>query len=259
MTMLRRTTLQFVSAAVSAGLVGFGTLPAAADQAVKIGIDVLLTGDGSARGVLLRDAVLLAFEEANAAHALPGVTIDVVTFDDSTAGQYDPAQAAANARKMVADRQVVAIVGPQNSGAGKAMTPILSQGGLATITPGASNPDLTNPKFATKYRPAGKPVFFRMVTTDAYQGPNLANYFADILKATSVFVLDDGSVYGVGTADAFQARADQGPFVCDLGHLPAALRTNSACQAQRTRWRTTNKLANAAVTNKRCAFLSRPR
>jgi branched-chain amino acid transport system substrate-binding protein len=48
-----------------------------------------------------------------------------------------------------------------------------------------------------------------MVTTDAYQGPNLANYFKSALNVNSVFVLDDGSYYGVGTADAFQARAEQ--------------------------------------------------
>jgi hypothetical protein len=97
---------------------------------------------------------------------VPGATIEVVIYDDSTAGRYDPAQAAANAHRMVADRQVVAVVGPQYSDAGKAMTPILSEGGLATITPGASNPDLTDPKFAAQYRRAGKPIFFRMVTTD---------------------------------------------------------------------------------------------
>jgi hypothetical protein len=45
-----------------------------------------------------------------------------MVLDDGTvtAGQYDPAQAAVNARKMVSDRLVVAAVGPQNSGCGKA-------------------------------------------------------------------------------------------------------------------------------------------
>ena len=77
----------------------------------------------------------------------------------ATAGQYDPAQAATNARKMVADKEVVAAIGPQMSGAGKAMTPILSQGGLATITPSSTNPDITSPKFAEQYRrPASRSI-----------------------------------------------------------------------------------------------------
>jgi hypothetical protein len=49
----------------------------------------------------------------------------------ATAGQYDPAQAAINARKMVTDPDVVAAIGPMMSGAGKAMAPILSEGDLA--------------------------------------------------------------------------------------------------------------------------------
>jgi branched-chain amino acid transport system substrate-binding protein len=57
------------------------------------------------------------------------------------------------------------------------------------------------------YRPAGKAIYFRTVTTDAYQGPNMANFMADTLKVKSVFVVDDSGAYGVGIADTFQAQA----------------------------------------------------
>jgi branched-chain amino acid transport system substrate-binding protein len=135
----------------------------------------------------------------------------VIVLDDgtATAGQYDPAQAATNARKMVADTGVVAAIGPQMSGSGKAMSPILSQGNLAIITPSSTNPDITDPKFAGQYRPAGKAIYFRTVTTDAFQGPNQANYFADTLHVKSVYVLDDSGAYGVGIADAFQRQAEK--------------------------------------------------
>jgi branched-chain amino acid transport system substrate-binding protein len=95
------------------------------------------------------------------------------------------------------------------SGAGKAMAPILSAGGLATITPTSTNPDISDPKFAQQFRPAGKPIYFRTVTTDAYQGPNMANFFADVLKVKSVYVLDDSGAYGVGMADAFERQAEK--------------------------------------------------
>jgi branched-chain amino acid transport system substrate-binding protein len=127
----------------------------------------------------------------------------------ATAGQYDPAQAATNARKMVSDKSVVAAIGPQMSGSGKAMSPILSQGNLATITPASTNPDITDPKFAGQYRPGGKAVYFRTVTTDAFQGPNMANFYADTLKVKTVYVLDDSGAYGVGVADAFQKQAEK--------------------------------------------------
>ena len=103
----------------------------------------------------------------------------------------------------------MAALGPQMSGAGKAMAPILSQGNLAIITPSSTNPDITDPKFAAQYRPAGKAVYFRTVATDAFQGPNMANYMADTLKVKSVYVLDNSGAYGVGIADAFQAQAEK--------------------------------------------------
>ena len=40
------------------------------------------------------------------------------------------------------------------SGEGKAMSPILSAGNLATITPSSTNPDITSPKFAAQFRPS---------------------------------------------------------------------------------------------------------
>ena len=152
-----------------------------------------LTGAGAEDAINILHGAQLAIEEANAKGGPGGYEVRTLVLDNgtATAGQYDPAQAATNARKMVGDDAVVAAIGPQMSGSGKAMSPILSQGGLATITPSSTNPDITNPKFATQYRPAGKAIYFRTVTTDAFQGPNMANYFADTLKVKSVYVLDD--------------------------------------------------------------------
>lgn len=183
----------------------------AADELVKIGWDGSLTG-GDAQGAILQlDGAKLAVEDANAKKMVRGVKFELYSLDDgtATAGQYDPAQAAINARKFIGDKKVVGIDGPQMSGAAKAMTPILSQGNLSMITPSATNPDLTDPKFAAQFRPAGKVVFFRTVATDAYQGPYMANYYADVLKAKSVYVLDDTGAYGEGLANAFQAQAEK--------------------------------------------------
>jgi branched-chain amino acid transport system substrate-binding protein len=204
----RRSVLLATSALALLALPGRGF---AAEQVVKIGIDASLTGGDAQSALLVKNGAVMAIDEANANKAVPGVKFEAMVLDDgtATAGQYDPAQGAINARKMVADRAVVAAVGPQMSGVGKAMAPILSWGDLATITPSSTNPDLTDPKFAQQYRPAGKPIYFRTVATDAYQGPNMANYFADTLKVKSVFVLDDTGAYGEGLANAFQAQAEK--------------------------------------------------
>jgi branched-chain amino acid transport system substrate-binding protein len=188
----RRAAAQLLATtAVAAAL---GSAPTrAADTVIKVGLDLSLTGADAESANRIKNGALMAFEEINAKHAIPGYKLDVLILDDgtATAGQYDPAQAATNARKMVSDKSVVAAIGPMMSGAGKAMAPILSQGNLATITPSSTNPDITNPKFADQYKPAGKAI-----------------YFADKLHVKSVFVLDDSGAYGVGIADSFQKQAE---------------------------------------------------
>lgn len=205
----RRTTFQAALGAAAATL--GGRVAWAEDKVLKIGINLSFTGADAEQAARIGNGAAIAFEEANAAHAVKGYTFQLVKLDDATptAGQYDPAQAATNARTMVSDRAFVAALGPQMSGAGKAMAPILSQGNLAIITPSSTNPDITDPKFAAQYRPAGKPIYFRTVATDAYQGPNMANYMAETLKVKSIYILDDSGAYGVGLADAFQKQAEK--------------------------------------------------
>lgn len=205
----RRATVRTFAALIASAALGRGG--AASEQVVKIAIDLSLTGADAESAARMRDGAMLAFTEANARHQIPGMRFETVSFDDGTptAGQYDPAQAATNARRMVADPQLLAAIGPQMSGAAKAMSPILSLGNLPIITPSATNPEITDPRFAAQYRPAGKPIFFRTVSTDTYQGPNLANYFAEVLHVSSVFVLDDSGAYGIGLADSFERQAER--------------------------------------------------
>ena len=202
----RRSAVQLLAGTAIASTAGSAW--AAGEKTVKIGLNFSLTGGDAESAQRMRDGALMAIDEANAKNLIKGYKLEAFVLDDATAtaGQYDPAQAATNARKFVSDKTVVGAVGPQMSGAGKAMAPILSQGGLAIITPSSTNPDLTDPKFAAQYRPAGKPIYFRTVTTDAYQGPNMADFFAEKLKVKKIFILDDQGAYGIGMADAFQKK-----------------------------------------------------
>jgi branched-chain amino acid transport system substrate-binding protein len=213
---LRRRLLGATIVAGVLGLVGPGLVgPAAqaADKTVKVGITLPLTGADAQGAVLIKNGFQMAIDEANEKGGVAGYKIETVVLDSgtATAGQYDPAQAATNTKKLVADPAVVANLGPEMSGEGKAMSPILSAASLATITPSSTNPDITSPdgKFVAQFRPNKKAVYFRTVTTDAYQGPNMANYYMDTLKVKSVYVLDDSGAYGVGIADSFQKQAEK--------------------------------------------------
>jgi len=214
----RRSTFRLLAGSALAGVSG-PYAARAAGKSVTVGIDLSLTGADAETAVLIKNGFMMAIDESNAKGGPSGYHINVLLLDDgtATAGQYDPAQAAVNVRKMVADSTCVAALGPMSSTPGKAMSPILSQGGLATITPTSTNPDITDPKFATLYRPAGKAVYFRTVTTDAYQGPNLANYFADVHKVKTMYGLDDSGAYGIGISTAFEKQAAK-KGITVLGH-----------------------------------------
>src|SRR5215470_6918350 len=211
-TMHRRQMMVFGLGATALIALGtsIGVMPAQAqDKSVTIGIQLPLTGADADSATRIKNGAIMAIDDVNAAGGAGGYHLNVTILDSgtSTAGQYDPAQAATNAKKFAADPNVVALVGPEMSGEGKAMTPILSAANLATVTPSSTNPDITDPKFAGQYKPNGKAIYFRTVTTDAYQGPNMANYMRDTLKVKSVYILDDSGAYGVGMSNAFEAQA----------------------------------------------------
>lgn len=207
MTISRRFLIGSVGAGAS--LAAMGGTAFAGDKVYRIGITLPLTGADAQAAQLILYGAKLAIKTANEDGELKGIRLEPMVLNNATttAGQYDPAQAATNARKLVGDRKVLANVGPEMSGSGKAMAPILSMGMLATITPSSTNPSITAPSMAAEFDPGHKPVYFRTVTTDAYQGPNMANFYVENLKLPSVYILDDSGAYGVGLADAFEGQA----------------------------------------------------
>jgi branched-chain amino acid transport system substrate-binding protein len=202
----RRTALGLAAAFAASAVARSGR---ADDKVLRIPINMPFTGQEAEGTVLVKNGAVLAMEDINAKGGAAGIRLEPMLMDDgtSTAGGYDPAQAAINARRMVADPTILVAIGPYNSGSGKAMSAILSEASLAIITPTSTNPDITDPKFAQIYRPAGPAIYFRTVSTDAYQGPNMANFYAEVLRVPSVYVLDDSGAYGVGIADTFEAQA----------------------------------------------------
>jgi branched-chain amino acid transport system substrate-binding protein len=190
------------------GLPGGGV---AQQKVVKIGMSLPITGADADGADAIRKGAELAIEEINQKGGAGGYKVEGIVYDSATpaAGQYDPAQAATNYKKFIADSLVVAAVGPEMSGEGKAISPILSEADMATVSPSSTNPDITDPKLKDQYRPKGKAVYFRTVTTDAYQGPNMANHAFHKLKVKKVYVLDDSGAFGVGIADSFSKRAKE--------------------------------------------------
>jgi branched-chain amino acid transport system substrate-binding protein len=107
-----------------------------------------------------------------------------------------PAPALALAQKYIANKSVVAILGPSTSGNAGATAKPFFQAGLAEVSPSATHTDLT---YGTPGDPLiGTPAFFRDVARDDQQGSTDAKFMVDKLKVKKVVSLDFQEPYSVG-------------------------------------------------------------
>jgi branched-chain amino acid transport system substrate-binding protein len=156
-----------------------------------------LTGNDANLGINIRNGAQLAIDQYNA-KAGDAACVGLTQYD--SAG--DPNQAAPLARKAVQDQKVIGLIGPAFSGESKVANPTFEQGGLPIITASATNPTLADKGFK---------IFHRILGNDASQGPAAARYIKDVMKASTVFVVDDSSEYGAGLANI--VRRDLGKAV----------------------------------------------
>ncbi|TAM61761.1 branched-chain amino acid ABC transporter substrate-binding protein [bacterium] len=201
--MSRRSLARFV--ALAAILSMFGTSAAfapaqAADQVIKIGVDLPVSGADASDGIPTQNGAALAVEEANA-HAPKGFKFEVDALDDAVGGVHNPQQGATNIRSLAADAAVMGVVGPFNSNVAAAEIPVSNETGLPLISPSNTNPTLTK---TAKYRTAhpNEITYFRVCATDDVQGKAGAQ-FAKELGLKKVYVIDDNETYGLGLANVF--------------------------------------------------------
>jgi branched-chain amino acid transport system substrate-binding protein len=207
--MNRRHVVGLVSALVLALTYGCGKeqdpppkpkaeAPKPAPQAVtvRIGSASPLTGPQAHIGIDIKNGVQLAIDDLNARDVEIGgrkAKFELIAEDD----EANPTKATTVAQKLV-DSKVAAVVGHFNSGASIPASRIYSDAGIPQISPASTNPKYTLQGFKTA---------FRVVAHDDQQGPTLAKFAAENLKAKSVAVIDDSTAYGQGIADAFEKTA----------------------------------------------------
>ncbi|EEA03420.1 Extracellular ligand-binding receptor [Burkholderia sp. H160] len=164
-----------------------------ADETVTIGHVAPLTGAIAHLGKDNENGARLAVEEINAKGLVVAgqkVTLRLDAQDDAA----DPKTATQVAQKLVDDK-VVAVVGHLNSGTSIPASRIYSDAGVTQISPSSTNPVFTQQGYKTT---------FRVVATDAQQGPALAEYAVKQLHIKSVAIVDDSTAYGQGLANEFE-------------------------------------------------------
>lgn len=166
--------------------------PASEAVVVKIGHAAPLTGGIAHLGKDNENGARLAVEEIDK----QGLTIDGQKIQlelDAQDDAGDPKTGTAVAQKLV-DDHVVAVVGHLNSGVSIPASKLYSDASIVQISPSSTNPAYTQQGFKTTYR---------VVATDAQQGPALANYATQALSARRIAIVDDATAYGKGLADEF--------------------------------------------------------
>ncbi|MFH1096012.1 MAG: branched-chain amino acid ABC transporter substrate-binding protein [Candidatus Desantisbacteria bacterium] len=177
------------------------------DQTViKIGLAVPLTGDIAAMGQGMKNAAMMAINEANESGRIPGTTLVLVPVDD----QANPTQATNVANQLVSDSQVIGVVGHLNSGCSLPVSKIYARHNIAMITPASTNPAITK---------QGLKNVFRVCTTDDVQGSFAANLVYKNMSIKQVAIIHDKTQYGQGLAEQFQKQfeSNSGKVLCFEG------------------------------------------
>lgn len=183
-------------------------LGSASAATIKIASVSPLSGEKGVLGVEIKRGAELAVNRQARAFERLGYTLELVSYDD----EATPGKAAGIAQKLIADRDVLGVIGAQNSGVSKALAEALAPSGMAMISPTSTNDGLTANGWAH---------FSRVVAPDRAQTLAAANYVVKTLKAESVYVASDNTTYGNGLSEAFQ-QALSGSDVKIAGYIGAS-------------------------------------
>jgi branched-chain amino acid transport system substrate-binding protein len=179
---------------------------------IKIGSDLPVCTTG---GQSTANGVKFAVDQKNASGGVNGFTISYQSFDDCRQGAYSADAGVENVQSMLGDQGFLGMIGPYNSAVAQAEIPIASPQHFVMISPSNTNPCLTKeqqpplPKcsyHAADLRNGNANNYWRVVTTDDYQGPAMADYFYNKLGVKKVGILDDSTVFGVGISGSFEAE-----------------------------------------------------
>ena len=161
---------------------------------IKIAIQAPLSGEQAALGEHIKLGAQLAVEESIASFKKRGFDLVFVPYDD----QAKPEVGVANARNIVADPDVLLLVGHFNSGVALPASEVYKDAMLAMISPANTATEITD---------RGYPNVNRVCGRDDVQGPVGARFAFQDLKLQSVYIIHDKTLYGQGVADNFRNEA----------------------------------------------------
>jgi len=163
---------------------------------IKIATQSPLSGGQAALGEGIKLGAQLAVEKFKGPLEKMGFKVELVPFDD----QAKPDVGVANAKNIIADKDILAIIGHLNSGVAIPSSEVYKEVSLAMISPANTNPVVTD---------RGYPNVNRVCGRDDVQGVVGSEFAHATMKAKTVYIIHDKTPYGQGVAEFFKADAEK--------------------------------------------------
>ena len=173
-----------------------GVVEVEADDAIQIRSLEAITGDVAFFGLPIDRATQIAVDDYGQIH---GFDVDLGTSLDDLCSN-DGGQAAAQI--IVADEDVVGVVGTSCSGAAVAAAPLITDAGMILISGGNTSPALTS-DLAGNAGLNYSVGYYRTAHNDLYQGAAMAKFVFSELGISAAAAIHDGDPYTQGLAQAF--------------------------------------------------------
>jgi branched-chain amino acid transport system substrate-binding protein len=197
-----------VALVAMAGLVLSGGQAFAEDE-IRIGVYLPLTGQNAFGGQLELEGVRMAHEEVP---EVLGKKVELFVVDNKS----DKVESANAVKRLINREKVHAIIGTYGSSLAMAGGEVAEKAGIPMVATSATNPLVT----------IGKKYIFRVCFIDPYQGAGAATYAINELGAQKAALLTDvANDYAVGLAGFFERS-----FEKMGGEIVAKLRYNSGDQ-----------------------------
>jgi branched-chain amino acid transport system substrate-binding protein len=162
---------------------------------IKVATQSPLSGGQAALGEGIKLGAQLAVDKLKGPLEKAGYKVELVPFDD----QAKPDVGVANAKNIIADKDIMVVIGHLNSGVAIPSSEVYKEQTLAMISPANTNPTVTDRKLPNVNRVCGR---------DDVQGV-VGSEFAKGQNTKSVYVIHDKTAYGQGIADFFKADAEK--------------------------------------------------
>lgn len=180
-----------------------------AEDEIRIGVYLPLTGQNAFGGQLELDGVRMAHEEVP---EVLGKKVELFVVDNKS----DKVESANAVKRLISREKVHAIIGTYGSSLAMAGGEVAEKAGIPMVATSATNPLVT----------IGKKYIFRVCFIDPYQGAGAATYAINELGAQkAALLIDVANDYAVGLAGFFERS-----FEKMGGEIVTKLRYNSGDQ-----------------------------